>query len=138
MSAYDVQVLRAQGVTHILDLRRESEWSPPSLGQDALDEIQARGMAHKNVAIADAGAPTNEQLREAIEFIQAARADSANQVYVHCRAGWQRTAAVLLAYDMQARQCSFEESLRYLQARRPVLNPLPEQEIAVRKFFKTQ
>ena len=88
LSAYDVHVLAAQGVTHVLDLRRPQEWEPPMEGSDALAHMQTLGVERKNICIPDMGVPTNEQMQDALAFIADIRARAENQIYVHCRAGW--------------------------------------------------
>jgi predicted protein tyrosine phosphatase len=48
--------------------------------------------------------------------------------YVHCRAGWQRSAAVAAGAIAVEDQVGIEEALDIVRARKPMANPLPEQQ----------
>ena len=74
-----------QGVTAVLDLTAEFSETKPF-----------RAVTYRNLPILDLTAPTMAQLREAVEFIQAELARGT--VYVHCKIGYSRSAAVIGAY----------------------------------------
>ncbi len=75
----------AQGVTAVLDLTAEFSESKSFLAQRYL-----------NIPVLDLTAPTQKQLRWAIEFI--AGEIQRGVVYVHCKIGYSRSAAVVGAY----------------------------------------
>ncbi len=54
---------------------------------------------------------------------------------MHCRAGLQRTAAVLLAYTARAHDLRYPTALAQLRARGWPLRPTPAQETAVRHWL---
>jgi protein-tyrosine phosphatase/membrane-associated phospholipid phosphatase len=74
-----------QGVTAVLDLTGEFSEATPLLR-----------VHYRNLPILDLTAPTPEQLREAVDFI--AQEASRGTVYVHCKIGYSRSAAVVGAY----------------------------------------
>ena len=48
-------------------------------------------------------------------------------VYLHCRAGWQRSAAVAAAVIAVREQVPLQHALARLRERRPEAEPLPHQ-----------
>ena len=110
------------GVTAVLDLTAEFSEAAPF-----------RGVAYRNVAIMDLTAPTPAQLREAVDFIEANAASG--QVYVHCKIGYSRSAAVVGAWLVESgRARSADEAMSMLRARRPSIVIRPEAEAALRAF----
>src|SRR6478735_8512437 len=55
---------------------------------------------------------------------QRAVVEAAN-AYVHCRAGWQRSAAVAAAVVAIRAGLDIDEALNYVQERKPSADPLP-------------
>jgi protein tyrosine phosphatase (PTP) superfamily phosphohydrolase (DUF442 family) len=137
LTALDVQALRREGITHILDLRQPEEWAPPRFGEEALLEIERLGLVRRHLPITDMGAPLSSDLDEAVSFLEAVLAEPRTGVYVHCRAGMERTAAVLVAWWVKRHGCSYEAALAALREGRPILRPLPVQEAAVRNWLST-
>lgn len=63
-------------------------------------------------------------LRETVEFIDAQRR-AGRSTYVHCRAGMNRSGAVVTAYLMFEHAWSREEALAFARSRRPQFQPNP-------------
>lgn len=110
------------GVTAVLDLTAEfSEASPFRLA------------AYRNLPILDLTAPTPAQLREAVSFIDAHV--TGGKVYVHCKIGYSRSAAVVGAWLVASgRAADADEAMAMLRAVRPSIVIRPEAEAALRKF----
>ena len=73
---------------------------------------------YRNLPILDLTAPTPPQLAEAVAFIGAEAASGT--VYVHCRIGFSRSAAVVGAHLIASNQAtSVEDAVRQLQQARP-------------------
>lgn len=138
LSARDVAWLIEQGITHILDLREAREWKAPKFGHLALKAIEEWGLTRLHLEVLDMNAPEAETFDAACQFIEDALTQADAKVYVHCRAGMERTAAILLAYYVKTQGVSYDEALRELQKGRPVLAPLPAQEKATRRWIETR
>jgi atypical dual specificity phosphatase len=136
LTRQDVQLLAAQGVTHILDLREAHEWAPPKFGGEALEEIVHCGLHRLSLPVVDTGPPTAHELETACRFIEAALVEEGSCIFVHCRAGMERTAAILTAFYARHHGTGYDEALATLKAKRPILEPLPNQERAVRGWLQ--
>ena len=129
--ARHVEELTTAGVTHVLDLREEWEWAGEGrVGREAIETIERIPIHRRHLPIADGGNPKAETLTAAVKFIDHALAGG-GVVFVHCRAGRERSGAVLLAW-MLSRGCDVGE----LQELAPDLKPLPEQQAAVYEWLR--
>jgi protein-tyrosine phosphatase/membrane-associated phospholipid phosphatase len=107
---------RVAGVTAVLDLTAELP-----------DPIPFRAIGkYRNVPILDLTAPTPEQIAEAVAFLgEQVRAGAV--VYVHCKAGYSRSAAIVTAYLLHARHAqSTEEALAIVRKCRAGIIVRPE------------
>ncbi len=127
LTLHDVQVLHDAGITHVLDLRESHEWSAPHFGTEAVNAYQQAGITRLHIPIVDTEAPTDANFDTAAHWLETVLSDPKNKVYVHCRAGMERTAAILCAVFARRNHTSFEESLAILQRKRPIFAPLPGQ-----------
>ncbi|MDQ3438797.1 MAG: dual specificity protein phosphatase family protein, partial [Planctomycetota bacterium] len=75
-----------RGVRAVLDLTAECT-APPAF----------RALVYRNVPILDLTVPTPEQFAEGVDFIRA-HAKGGGKVYLHCKLGRSRSAAVAAAY----------------------------------------
>jgi membrane-associated phospholipid phosphatase len=98
-----------QGVTAVLDLTGEFREA------DSFLEVR-----YRNLPILDLTAPTQEQFRQAVEFITAEA--SRGTVYVHCKIGYSRSAAVVAAYLIASGQAeNANEAIEILRRARPAI-----------------
>jgi len=104
----------AQGVRAVLDLTGE------------FSETRAfRRLAYLNLPVLDLTAPSRDQLRVALEFINAHRQHGT--VYVHCKIGYSRSAAVVAAWLMDAGlAATADEAVARIRTTRPSLIVRPE------------
>jgi predicted protein tyrosine phosphatase len=103
-----------QGVTAVLDLTAEFSEAAPFLAT-----------TYRSLPILDLTAPTQEQLWEASAFIAAEVARGT--VYVHCKIGFSRSAAVAGAYLLASHQAAtIEEAVARLRQARPSIVIRPE------------
>lgn len=116
--------LLARGVTAVLDLT--AEFSEAEL---------LRGTAYCNLPILDLTAPTIFQLRSAVAFIR--EQSEKGVVYVHCKIGYSRTAAVVGAYLVAAGQArDADEAMARMREARPPMIIRPEAVAALRGFHQ--
>ena len=102
------------GVTQMLDTTAEFEAPRVFWGHGG----------YRNLAVSDLTAPTQEQLREAAEFIEAGQREGI--VFVHCKAGYSRTAAAAGAWLVLKQGMSAEEAVRKMKEARAGMVVRPE------------
>ena len=99
LSAIDAQRLVDVGVTHVVDLRERHEWETPGrFGRVAVEELGVLGVERLHAPVTDGGAPSAGALDTAVRWISRVAEQDGSRIFVHCRAGQERTAAVLAAY----------------------------------------
>jgi hypothetical protein len=81
-------------------------------------------------------APSLDWLRRQVDFVTDQRKQG-RVVYVHCRAGVSRSGMVVVAYEMAKNGWGFDEALRYVQSRRPVVSPNPLFRSLLREWEKS-
>ena len=113
------------GVTAVLDLTAEFSEAAPF-----------RSIAYRNVAILDLTAPTASELREAVAFIDSQATNG--RVYVHCKIGYSRSAAVVGAWLVASGAAqTADEAIARLRAVRPSIVIRPEAQAALRIFAES-
>ena len=134
LTAGDVHRLRAAGVRHVLDLREDKEWDTPTrYGREAIAAMQWSGIERTSIEIVDEEALSPEQLDRAWELLSTAADGPA--LYVHCRAGKERTGSVLGAFVARREGIGFEKALGQLNDAGCKLAPLSHQAAAVRRWL---
>jgi predicted protein tyrosine phosphatase/membrane-associated phospholipid phosphatase len=111
-----------QGVTAVLDLTAEFS-----------ETASFRATRYRNLPILDLTAPTQDQLHEAVAFLteEAAR----GMVYLHCKIGYSRSAAVAGAYLLASQEAAtVEAAVARLRQVRPSIIIRPEAMEALRAF----
>lgn len=136
LTSVDVEVLASLGITHVLDLRERHEWIRH--GDTAVVDIAARGLVRLNLAVPDTTAPPLETLDAAVAFVDEALAQPGARVFVHCLAGMERTACVLIAWHARTHGSDYDAALTSLLERRDVLEPTPTQEQTTREWIRTR
>ena len=103
-----------QGVTAVLDLTAEFSEATPF-----------RGITYCNLPILDLTAPTQGQLHAAVAFIS--EEATKGMVFIHCKIGYSRTAAVAGAYLLASgKAISVEDAVAWLRRVRPSIVIRPE------------
>jgi membrane-associated phospholipid phosphatase len=111
-----------QGVAAVLDLAAEFSEAESFLR-----------LKYLNVPVLDLTAPAPEQLRAAVDFISAQR--TTGIVYIHCKIGYSRSAAVVGAWLLDTGLANTaEEAVARMRAVRPSLVVRPEAWQALREF----
>lgn len=124
LSETEAEAAVAQGVTAVLDL--STEFSEPAA---------FRKLKYCNVPILDLTTPTHDQLDRAVAFI--AQQSAKGVVYVHCKAGYSRTAAVAGAYLLASHEAAtVEDALVRLRAVRPSIVVRAEARAALHAFSR--
>ncbi len=135
LTARDVQSLKDAGISHVLDLREPHEWSAPHFGQDAVNAFENAGITRLHLPVVDTDAPQNSDFDVAAKWLATTLAEPNAKVYVHCRAGMERTAAIVCAVYAREHGVSFEEALAVLRSNRSIFAPLPMQVRAAKAWL---
>jgi protein-tyrosine phosphatase len=114
-----------EGVTAVLDVTAEFSEAEPFLA-----------VKYRHLPILDLTAPMLQQLRDAVQFI-AAEAEQGT-VYVHCKIGYSRSAAVVGAYLLhRGLAATAEEAAAVLRKARPSIVIRPEAAQALLDFERS-
>jgi protein-tyrosine phosphatase len=121
----DVGMLEWMKIERVLNLVEDEEYEP---GEREVVEsaFTAAGIEEHRLSLTDYGrlpAPELERaVAEVIEWL-----DEGRRVYLHCRAGWQRSAAVAAGVVALREGVGIEDALERVRARKPSADPLPQQ-----------
>lgn len=123
LSTREAQTARRQGVTAVLDLTCEFS-----------ENKVFRGLAYQNLPVLDLTELDASQLSAAVDFIS--QNDARGVVYVHCKAGYSRSAAAAGAYLLASGQAkTVEECFTMMRRARPAMVFRPEVRVALEKFI---
>lgn len=123
--ADDVAAIGAAGVTRVFNLVQDLEYDPGAR-EACVTAFAGAGIEERRVELVDYGSLTPAQIEESAQAVLA-WLDEGERVYVHCRAGWQRSATVVAAILALREDVSPHEALEVLRERKPTANPLAHQ-----------
>jgi protein-tyrosine phosphatase len=121
----DVKALAGAGVEEIVNLCEDAEYEPGARAA-VQAALAAAGIRERRIELVDYGALPEQALGRAVSEVMDAL-EEGRRVYLHCRAGWQRSAAVAAAVIAEREDLDIEEALDVLRERRPVAAPLEHQ-----------
>jgi protein-tyrosine phosphatase len=121
----DVRMLARIHVDRILNLVEDSEYRPGERDavEAALDEAE---IEEQRQMLTDYGGLRSTEIDAAVNAVLEWLAQG-HRVYLHCRAGWQRSAAVAAGVVAIRENLSIGEALEVVQRRKPSAEPLPHQ-----------
>ncbi|MCW3063080.1 MAG: ptpmt1 [Solirubrobacterales bacterium] len=121
----DVDAIAELGVTRVLNLCEDVEYRRGRRArvEEALDDA---GVVEERVCLVDYGGLALEDLDRAARRV-VAWLEAGERVYLHCRAGWQRSATVAGAVVALRDGIGVHEALRRIKARKPSASPLGHQ-----------
>jgi predicted protein tyrosine phosphatase len=125
LDADDVETLARMSVGRVLNLVEDEEYEPgvrPVIEAALADA----GIEEHRMRLTDFGRLPPDLLEQAVQEV-ASWLDQGVLGYVHCRAGWQRSAAVAAGAVALHDGIGIEEALAYVQQRKPSADPLPHQ-----------
>jgi protein-tyrosine phosphatase len=123
--AEDVAALAAAGVTRVFNLVQDIEYDPGA--RDACSSALAEsGIQERRVELVDYGNLPPAQIEDSARAVLA-WLEEGERVYVHCRAGWQRSAVIIAAVVTLREEVRPWQALEILRARKPTANPLSHQ-----------
>lgn len=120
-------------ITSIVTVREvplPSDWlRNPYAGGKSGNSESLSTINYLHLPVEDYKAPTIEQLKSAISFIENEISSNRSAVLVHCAAGKGRTGTILAAYLLKNDLLSVEETIKKLRRLRPgsIQTPVQEQ-----------
>lgn len=132
----DVESLELMGIERVLNLVEDSEYQPGDR-----EEIEAAYAAHgideTRMNLVDFGHLPAERLERAVSTLVEWLEDG-RRVYVHCRAGWQRSAAVASGAVAVLCDIPIEQALHAVRTQKPSADPLPHQRADLRAWWESR
>jgi atypical dual specificity phosphatase len=129
----DVSMLASLGIERVLNLAEESEYQ-----QGAHDAVQAAleaaGIEEHRLPLPDYGGLPPGLIERAVQEILD-WLDENKRIYLHCRAGWQRSAALAAGVVAIHEHMDIDDALALVQSRKPSADPLPHQREDLRRWW---
>ena len=129
----DIGLLATLSVRRVLNLVEDQEYAP---GARPLIEaaLQEAGIEEHRMSLTDFGGLPPDRLEAAVQLVVAWVKEEVVS-YVHCRAGWQRSAAVAAGAVAVCEGIGIDEALAYVRRRKPSADPLPHQLADMRAWW---
>lgn len=133
LDAQDVAALQAAGVTQLVNLCEDGEYEDGE--RAALEQaLGAAGMTERRLQCTDHGNLLPGALEQASSLVLD-QLDAGARVYLHCRAGWQRSAAVAAAVLSRRDDLEVDAALGVVKSAKPSADPLPHQIEDLRRWW---
>jgi protein-tyrosine phosphatase len=132
----DVAMLEWVGIERILNLTEDAEY-PPGDRDAVISALHEAGIEEQRVELIDFGGLPSEALEQAVAAVVSSL-DEGKRTYLHCRAGWQRAAAVAAGAVALREGLDVEEALALVQERKPTADPLPHQREDLRRWWEAR
>lgn len=132
----DVARLAAAGITRVLNLCEDREYEDGE--RAAVTAAYARrGIAEERLGVVDFGEVLPGALERGVR-IALPWLDAGETVYVHCRAGWQRSATVAAGILAVHHGIEPDEALGRIRRRKPSAQPLHHQLEGLWRWWRTR
>ena len=129
----DVATLADAGVQRVLNLTEDGEYRAGDR-VTVIEALAAAGIDERRLPLTDYGGLPPAALDAAVEQVNEWLDESA-RTYVHCRAGWQRSAAVAAAVVAVRAGIEIDDALDEVQRRKPSADPLAHQRADLRRWW---
>jgi protein-tyrosine phosphatase len=132
--AADVAVLAADGISCVFNLCEDVEYEDGD--REAVEAaMRAAGIKERRLELIDYGGLLPGAIERAATAVSAWLQDG-ERVYLHCRAGWQRSATVAAAALTLRDGIEPDEALARIKRRKPSAEPLPHQLQDLRRWWR--
>lgn len=122
----DVQrLVAATGITRVLNLCQDAEYEPGER-EAVVAAYAARGIVEHRIDLVDYGDVLPGALEEGVRVV-VPWLEAGETVYLHCRAGWQRSATVAAGVLAVRHGVEPDEALGRIRRRKPSAQPLHHQ-----------
>ena len=132
----DIRMLAAMSIQKVLNLVEDAEYGP---GRRLVIEGALRDarIEEHRMQLTDFGRLPAEELEAAVRLV-VSWLKAGVPAYVHCRAGWQRSAAVAAGAVAVYDGIGIDEAVAYVQQRKPSADPLPHQRDDLRRWWNAR
>lgn len=134
--ARDVAALQSYGITRIFNLVQDAEYLEGAR-EACVEAYEHGGIVEERVELVDFGglppAMVERAVQQVLEWL-----DEGHRVYLHCRAGWQRSAAVAAGVVALRDGVGLPEALDSIRRARPQADPLPHQREDLVRWWTTR
>ncbi len=134
LDADDVATLEHVGVRRVLNLTEDDEYRPGDR-RKVEHALGAAGIEERRMSLTDYGGLPAAELEAAVREVNT-WLDEGVRTYLHCRAGWQRSAAVAAGVVALRTGREIDEAVSYVQLRKPSADPLPHQREDLRRWWQ--
>ena len=129
----DVRMLATLGVSRVLNLVEDDEY-PRGARRTVERALADTGIEERRLSSEDYGGLTPALLESATAQVNA-WLDDGEVVYLHCRAGWQRSAAVAAGAIAVRDGIGLNSALLQVQKQRSTADPLSHQREDLARWF---
>lgn len=134
LDADDVAMLEWMGIDRLLNLVEDEEYRAGE--RDAVKAaLSSAGIKEYRLSLTDYGGLPAPALEAAVQEISQ-WLDEGRRAYVHCRAGWQRSAAIAAGVVAVRNGLEIDDAIAYVQARKASADPLPHQRQDLRHWWE--
>jgi protein-tyrosine phosphatase len=126
LDAADVGMLASHAVRHVLNLAQDEEYRPAQ-HEAVTAAYEVLGIEEQRLDVVDYGHLPPELLEQAVTTVLGWLEQDDGTVYVHCRAGWQRSAAVAAGVVAIRDGLEIDDALAAVKRRKKTADPLPHQ-----------
>ena len=133
LDAGDVELLAQMSIRRVLNLVEDQEY-PPGRHFAVSAAMRAAGIDEQRMTLTDFGRLPADRLEAAVRLV-VAWMKQGELGYLHCRAGWQRSAAVAAGAVAVYEGIGIDRALALVQQRKPSADPLPHQREDLRNWW---
>lgn len=126
LDAADVELLSSLSITHVLNLARDTEYAPGK-HEPVRAALEAAGIEEWRMELVDHGDLPPDALEEAVTAVMGWLEQPDGSVYLHCRAGRQRSAAVAAGVVAIREGLTIDDALAFVKRRKPTAEPQAHQ-----------
>jgi protein-tyrosine phosphatase len=132
----DVDTLAHMGIERVLNLTEDDEYRPGDR-QEVARALAGAGIAESRLPLTDYGGLPGSALDVAVRIV-GGWLDEGERTYLHCRAGWQRSAAVAAGVVAVRAGMDIDDAVDYVRRRKPSADPLPHQRADLRRWWEAR
>jgi protein-tyrosine phosphatase len=132
----DVGTLARLGIRRVLNLTEDTEYRPGDR-RTVKRALRTAGIEEHRLSLTDYGGLPAAAVEAAVQEVNG-WLDEGTRTYLHCRAGWQRSAAVAAGVVAVRAGLEIDDALVFVQDRRPSADPLLHQREDLRRWWESR